>query len=404
MTRPDYLIRKDIVLVSPNYRLGALGFLNMENNEAPGNQGVKDLILALKWVKENAVSFGGDPNNITIFGNSAGGALVDLLCRSPAAKGLVQKGILQSGTLACAWGITSNTVKRGFKLASCLGMNSNDPVEVVEFLRTVPAEKIIDTYGKLITDDISMHKLEFGISMDGQAENPVFPLPLDQLMERDSEIPLIVGYTSHEYIMFLHDTDNLSKLDAHMTKRLEHTAKSENITDVDRFLKNIRDHYFDGKPLTTDKLPAVVQIHSDIYFRIGIKYLIDNRIRRNCAPTYVYQFSYVGNQENSTDAIVRKKRLITGASHSDEKSYLFYLTQLKAENLDAPAPGTKDRITIERLTQLWTNFAKTGNPTPDFEEHIDVVWKPVTKDEYMLLDIGDTLKMSPIEPDIRRFK
>lgn len=86
--RPDYLLTKDVVIVAANYRLGAFGFLNLGHRAAPGNQGLKDLIAALHWVKENIAKFGGDPNNVTLFGQSAGAVLTHALTLSPSARGI----------------------------------------------------------------------------------------------------------------------------------------------------------------------------------------------------------------------------------------------------------------------------------------------------------------------------
>ncbi|XP_024890647.1 uncharacterized protein LOC112466655, partial [Temnothorax curvispinosus] len=83
---PDYIVQKDVVLVTLNYRLGVLGFLNLNNKVATGNQGLKDIIMALQWVQKNISKFGGDPENVTIFGQSAGGVLVHCLTLSPLAK------------------------------------------------------------------------------------------------------------------------------------------------------------------------------------------------------------------------------------------------------------------------------------------------------------------------------
>ncbi|XP_011645490.1 venom carboxylesterase-6-like [Pogonomyrmex barbatus] len=86
---PDYIIQKDVVLVTLNYRLGVLGFLNLYDEVATGNQGLKDVILALRWIQKNISVFGGDPENVTIFGGSAGGAIVHYLTLSPLAKGIL---------------------------------------------------------------------------------------------------------------------------------------------------------------------------------------------------------------------------------------------------------------------------------------------------------------------------
>ena len=83
----DFFMDEDVILVTINYRLGILGFLNMEDGSAPANLGLKDIIFALKWVQRNIAAFGGDPEKVTIFGESAGAVAVHLLMLSPAAKG-----------------------------------------------------------------------------------------------------------------------------------------------------------------------------------------------------------------------------------------------------------------------------------------------------------------------------
>lgn len=96
---PEYLLKKDVILVTLNYRLDALGFLSLDTEDIPGNAGMKDQVAALRWVKKNIKNFGGDPDNITLFGGSAGAACVSYHLVSPMSKGLFNRAIMQSGTI-----------------------------------------------------------------------------------------------------------------------------------------------------------------------------------------------------------------------------------------------------------------------------------------------------------------
>lgn len=122
---PEFIVEKEVIMVSMNYRLGIFGFLSLKDPKLgiPGNAGLKDQAMALKWIKENISFFGGDPKNITIFGESAGGASVHFQMISPMSKGLFCKAVSLSGTALCPWATApifySECLKR---LATALGL------------------------------------------------------------------------------------------------------------------------------------------------------------------------------------------------------------------------------------------------------------------------------------------
>lgn len=127
---PDYLIPENILIVTINYRLGALGFLNTGTSDAPGNAGLKDQVLALKWVRDNIEAFGGDPNEVTIAGQSAGSASVHYLLLSPTTKGLFKRAIAQSGVSINPWAITDIPRERAFLLGKALNYHTNDTTKL----------------------------------------------------------------------------------------------------------------------------------------------------------------------------------------------------------------------------------------------------------------------------------
>ncbi|KAK0097764.1 hypothetical protein PV326_013978 [Microctonus aethiopoides] len=146
-------VTSNVIIASMQYRVGAFGFLYLNKHfdnseEAPGNMGLWDQALALKWLKSNAPAFGGDPDAITIFGESAGGGSVSLHLISPVTRGLVRRGILQSGTLNAPWsfmtGEKANEVAR--VLVDDCGCNSTmlieNPARVMACMRSVDAKTI----------------------------------------------------------------------------------------------------------------------------------------------------------------------------------------------------------------------------------------------------------------------
>lgn len=144
---PENFLDHDIILVSGNYRLGPLGFLSTEDDNASGNFGFKDQMAILEWVQQHISKFGGDRNSVTIFGESAGSVSVNYHMISPLSKGLFHRAISQSGTVMNGW---TDPARKGFakmrtiRLADMMGcpVSGTSMKEVVECLRKVPAEKL----------------------------------------------------------------------------------------------------------------------------------------------------------------------------------------------------------------------------------------------------------------------
>lgn len=154
---PDYLLQKNVILVSFNYRLGAFGFLSLEDESLniPGNAGLKDQAFALKWVKNNIANFGGDPDNITIFGESAGGCSVHYHLISEHSKGLFHRAIPMSGTALCkTWSAMQRRNWAG-RLAKSLGWDGvGGEKEILEFLENADPLEMSDHYDGLLTEEV----------------------------------------------------------------------------------------------------------------------------------------------------------------------------------------------------------------------------------------------------------
>ena len=120
----ELVTENDVIVVVIQYRLGVLGFLSSGDDVAPGNYGLMDQTLAIRWVKDNIRAFGGDPDSMTIFGESAGAASVGYQMLSPMSRGLFSRAILQSGTPLASWALDKDPVKDFYDLANktgCLG-------------------------------------------------------------------------------------------------------------------------------------------------------------------------------------------------------------------------------------------------------------------------------------------
>ncbi|XP_071650123.1 juvenile hormone esterase-like isoform X1 [Temnothorax longispinosus] len=400
---PDYIVNKDVVLVTLNYRLGVLGFLNLKDKVATGNQGLKDIIMALRWVQKNISKFGGDPENVTIFGESAGGTLVHCLTLSPLAKDLFHKAISQSGVLnPMRWSFTErqpHSMNKGFRLAEKFGKATTDPKVAYELLKTIDAKKLIETEQKFLLTETERKQSISLPSLDHESSNPVFPEDLETLMCRGVEVPFLLGFTSHEgsFIISSNFYGHISKEDF---KTIDSDFKStlspgclSKISKMSITVEELRSLYFGDKALSEETLMNYVDFLSDVFFCRSIMEVVDIQTKlnnNNNKATYLYQFSY--ESETSPMRKIFDIR-IPGVSHSEDLGYLFYSSIMKDFGLSPPAVDSEDYKMINGLTQMWTDFAKTGNPTP-----ITNFWLPVTgsqsgKYNYLNIDTNSQMKV-----------
>ena len=141
--------KNDIIVATINYRLGVLGFLYLGNEDAPGNMAMYDQILAIEWIKNNIQSFGGDPNSLTLFGNSAGAESISSHLLSPISRHLVRRAILQSGTINAPWGfITAEKSKKSAnsfinRVGCGPSLVNNTTINIMKCLRTIEIEKLL---------------------------------------------------------------------------------------------------------------------------------------------------------------------------------------------------------------------------------------------------------------------
>jgi cholinesterase len=208
MIGPDYLLMANVVLVTLNYRLGALGFLSLKkrNLDVPGNAALKDQLMALKFVKNNIVNFGGDPNNITLFGHSAGGSSVSWHCVSERSKGLFQRAIIMSGCVLNKFSLTPQR-NWAYRLALKLGYDGHENEEdILHYLRKADPVEIVKVQDSLLHDhEKSKISMAFGphIEYYENEKTFIFERPIDLVRKAwSNNIDIMVGGTSDEGLMF----------------------------------------------------------------------------------------------------------------------------------------------------------------------------------------------------------
>ncbi|XP_067007340.2 esterase B1 [Anabrus simplex] len=384
---PDYLVDQGVVVVTFNYRLGPLGFLSLENKDAMGNMGLKDQVLALKWVQQNIASFGGNPKEVTIFGESAGGASVHFHVLSPMSKGLFQRAIPQSGTALNWWAVARKPKDRAFRLGHAMGCKTKDPKELIEFLRNAEPQQMYEALEPARTKEERKRFIWFTfipcVEPEIKGEEAFIPKDPEILLNEGkfNRVPMIMGLTSHEGILVLRDIISdpslLDAIDGDFERLVpENLQPAKKDLRISRQLsEKIKDFYFGSESISEETIHKFVDLMSDVYFGIEI----DKALKKHVTvapnvPVYFYQFSFDGELNHAKNMTLQGKYNLKGACHADELGYIFrqYLSDAKFP------PDSPEMVTLRRMTKMWTNFAKTGNPTPNTDEDIPVVWKPYT--------------------------
>ncbi|XP_076232205.1 carboxylic ester hydrolase [Calliopsis andreniformis] len=418
---PKFLLDHDVILVTVNYRLGPLGFLSTEDTVCPGNNGLKDQSQSIRWVHENIAAFGGDPNRVTIFGESAGGASVHYHMMSNLSKGLFHRAISQSGNGYCPWAVArpGSPKKKAYKVAELLNC-PKDSKQLLDCLRAKSAAEIIKTDR---TFQIFNYCPMIPFRPVIEPEHPGAFLTEDPAIAskngRLSDIPWMTGVTSEEGALVapgLYGRNNgemIKKLNdefldlAPITLLYEETCPTDQHKQV---ASKIREFYFGKKPIDNSTRFKVIDMYSDAWFTYAAKRSVVDYLDKQSSPVYYYYLAYHGTA--SFSKIFGDTKNDYGVSHADELQYLFPV----GEQLFQDTPLSKeDHKMVDIITSLWVNFASTGNPTPEISKQIPIKWKPVRTQaleylhigqnqlqmaEYLNRDRMDFWERLPIRPDL----
>ncbi|CAH2044897.1 unnamed protein product, partial [Iphiclides podalirius] len=371
---PGKLVRQGIIVVIVRHRMGALGFLCTELDQIPGNGGVKDVVLALRWLRDNIVAFKGNPNKVVVGGESFGAAMVETLMLSQMSRGLFQGAIMQSGTALSPWAFNYDALLRTNALKEAYNDDDNFPDMLFE-------ANLEDLETK--TGQLEMPYLPFAICVERsfkKEERLLAEPPYELLSEgKTTPVPLIIGYNNNEAYIFasVFEKGNvLKRLSDDMTFLIPTEFGDMSARELNQTREKIKQNYFRNKNFSTTSLLAY---HSDAYFINHIHRSARLHSSASPYPVFYYQFSHSGETGVEPESGMDK----VGAAHSDELSYLF------PENGRSLA-GDDGKVQ-ENLVALWSNFVKHLNPTPHSEDA--VLWEPVDYQQPRLLNIAMETEM-----------
>ncbi|KAF8376295.1 hypothetical protein PRIPAC_82724, partial [Pristionchus pacificus] len=257
----NLLVTRGVVFITIQYRLGYLGFLSTGDAACPGNNGLWDQTAALRWVNDNIEAFGGNKNNITLLGQSAGGASVDLLHLSPHSTNLFHKVIPMAGNAECRWATNKNMPQQCRNKAARLGITSYETSEeLLDKLRALPAEKFaVNFRNREKEPDVNLETVPI---LDGD----FFPESIDEMRKKAKPKPLMTGVCTEEGLFFIPGKKPTEQDLNEVVNFAVHEAKDRNAIAAD--LKSV--YLPDGIPADKDVfMRSIANIASDYFFNAG---------------------------------------------------------------------------------------------------------------------------------------
>ncbi len=365
----------DVVVVSINHRLNVLGFLDLsaygEKYKHSANNSILDMVMALKWVRDNISNFGGDPNNVTIYGQSGGGAKVNTLMAMPMAKGLFHKAINQSGSFR--GGILEKETTRAIaaETMSILGLQASavDSLQTIQFSVLAEASskalKKVEEKMKAAGKPVFGFGLSWGPSVDG--EDLPFQTASEEALALSKDIPLLIGTVKNEFAPFA-NMRFVGASDEAIMAHIKETYKEK----ADAYIAAVKKAY-------PEDTAAKDLIDVDVMFRPGA--VVQANMKSALvggAPVYMYLFTW---QSPVFDG--KYKSL-----HCMELPFVFDNVAL-ANHMTGG--GAEAHVLADKMSRAWINFARTGNPN-----HAGIPeWPQYTSENTATMHFDNSCKVKP---------
>ncbi|XP_065165660.1 esterase E4-like [Atheta coriaria] len=394
---PHYLLDQDIVLVTANYRLGALGFLNTGDKEGTGNYGMKDQVEVLKWVKANIAAFGGDADEVTLAGHGAGAFSVSLHLVSPLSKGLFNKAIIMSGSAFGNVPISNNNLDVIQKLAKHLSCPIDSTANLIKCLRGKTVKEITDHNVdlKVLVSTEDPHYLWLPtIEEDFVQSRFLTAHPLELIaQEKLNKVPVLIGSTKDEFgckaFCLTNNDTELQLMDNEFEKYAPQVFMYEKETENSKIIsKALRTFYLQDAKIDNSSLSKLALFFTDAIVGYGVNHAANVIAEKSNESVFYYSFTYAGKYSNFYDPTTNNSTPY-GVVNGDDLMYLFHSTSFPDFKESDP-----ETTMLQKMTALWANFVQSGKPIPTVTDILDnTKWEPYTTKNKKYMEIGNKLVM-----------
>ncbi|ELK30014.1 Bile salt-activated lipase [Myotis davidii] len=343
--------RGNVILVTFNYRLGALGFLSTGDANLPGNYGLRDQHMAIVWVKRNIAAFGGDPDNITIFGESAGGVSVSLQTLSPYNKGLIQRAISQSGVALVPWAIQKNPLSWAKGIAKEVGCPLDDTARMAECLKVTDTQTLTLAYKVPLLGQ--KYPFQYYLGLLPVVDGDFIPDDPINLFANAADIDCIAGTNDMDGYTFASidvpaiNVDLLTVTGEDFFKLVSQVTIAKGPRGANATFDFYTASWAEDSSQEAKK-KTVVDFETDVLFLMPTKMaMAQHRANAKSARTYTYLYSHPAHNPLYPSWV--------GADHGDNLQYVFgrpFATPLGYR--------AQDRTVSRTMIAYWTNFARTG--------------------------------------------
>ncbi|CAO1378626.1 unnamed protein product [Diamesa serratosioi] len=388
-----YLLDRDVVLVTMNYRLASLGFMSTGTKEMPGNNGFKDQSMGLKWVRDNIIKFGGNPSSVTLMGQSAGARSVTLHMISPMSRGLFHRVILMSGGVTAQWKVPSHQLHLAKKQARILNCPDDDITEMVECLKSIDGVQIGETtqqFNEFINNPVVLWYpvIEPDFGQERFLTDDPTKLFRDGNFER---VPIISGVTNDEFASrvppILNDEEMRMKLNENFDELAPICFMYERDTQRSKYIsKVLRDNFINSTVLTNSSFAGLNYLFSDGVVGFTVHRFV--HLVSKYVKVFYYKNTYIGSNSNFYYPPGSGKPF--GVSHTDDIIYF-----MKLERFPMIKPGDPESMHLEQILDIWMSFAVTGNPNNKTQTSLiaELDWVPFDETRENYLEIGEQLQM-----------